>query len=293
MLFVVVIWIVLAACIGAVGGNKGRSGFAWFLLALVISPLLALFFVMAAADRRPASAQQPVITQPALSNRLALLRGDGQFRFPIVGESHYQQAISDVAGGYDKTGKRRVLVTAYLVPEPTNPYDPNAVAVEVRGSTVGYLARDVAPVFKAALARAGFGRATCDAVITGGWDRGDGDRGDFGVQLDTRMPFVFEAAPQRAPAPTSTGTSIGEYIRRGVIIVAVAAGAVGLGYFQWQARHQAEADAAATVTNSTVLTKETPPPPPVAPPAPKPKAATQKAKPKLDLNAPMNLVPVE
>lgn len=49
-------WLVLAALVGAVAGNRGRSGFGWFLLCTLISPLLGLLLVLALDDkRRPAS----------------------------------------------------------------------------------------------------------------------------------------------------------------------------------------------------------------------------------------------
>jgi phosphotransferase system glucose/maltose/N-acetylglucosamine-specific IIC component len=45
-LFIVVVWLGLAIAIGAIAGNKGRSGFGWFLFALLLSPLIAGFFLL-------------------------------------------------------------------------------------------------------------------------------------------------------------------------------------------------------------------------------------------------------
>jgi hypothetical protein len=41
------IWTVLAIVVGIVASNKGRSGFGWFLLSMLISPLLSGLLVLA------------------------------------------------------------------------------------------------------------------------------------------------------------------------------------------------------------------------------------------------------
>lgn len=38
-------WFLFAIAVGVFASNRGRSGFGWFLLSLVISPLLGLLFV--------------------------------------------------------------------------------------------------------------------------------------------------------------------------------------------------------------------------------------------------------
>lgn len=43
---VLVIWIILSAALWAFASNRGRSGFMWFLLSLVISPLLAFVLLL-------------------------------------------------------------------------------------------------------------------------------------------------------------------------------------------------------------------------------------------------------
>jgi hypothetical protein len=120
--------------------------------------------------------------------------GDGAFRFPIVGESHYQLEIEAIAGGRSEDGARNILVDAVLIPEPNNPYDPNAVAVKNENRTVGYLSRDTAKLFCRALEASGFEIVSCEAVINGGWDRGPDDRGHFGVRLNAALPLRLQAA---------------------------------------------------------------------------------------------------
>jgi hypothetical protein len=60
---IVVLWIGLALLIGFIANSAGRNGFLWFLLAVVISPLLAgIFLLMAGAvkslDRRDAALRE-------------------------------------------------------------------------------------------------------------------------------------------------------------------------------------------------------------------------------------------
>jgi hypothetical protein len=125
--------------------------------------------------------------------RVAILVGDGAFEFPIVGESHYQAAIEAITGGKTERGAHHKC-TAVLIPEPTNPYDLHAVRIDIEGQTVGYLSRDVATFFLDSLSKSGFAAAVASAIIVGGWDRGDGDVGSFGVKLNAALPFVLSTA---------------------------------------------------------------------------------------------------
>lgn len=43
-------WFLFAVFVGAYGSSKGRSGLGWFLLAVLISPLLAALFCAIASD---------------------------------------------------------------------------------------------------------------------------------------------------------------------------------------------------------------------------------------------------
>jgi hypothetical protein len=116
---------------------------------------------------------------------------------PVVdaaGESHYQDALEHIAGGRTCFGVQTPLITAELVREPTNPYDPNAVRIEADGRQLAYVPKEDAPRFHTVIDKlAGQERrATCRARLTGGWDRGRGDRGSIGLQLLTgRRPSVW------------------------------------------------------------------------------------------------------
>lgn len=90
-------------------------------------------------------------------------------RTPVVGESHYQDALASIAGP-KRAGGVEVHVLALLVAEPSNPYDANAVAIHVDGAKVGYLSRDNAIDFKPLVAWfAARGQTpSCEAVVLGG-----------------------------------------------------------------------------------------------------------------------------
>ena len=115
----------------------------------------------------------------------AELPGAGTFEIEVVGESHYQRALEQICGGRSEESARFVT-TAVLVLDDDNPYDANAVRVEIDGHVVGHMSRENARQYRKKLKEAGHPRitASCEAIIVGGWDRGDGDRGHFGVRLD-------------------------------------------------------------------------------------------------------------
>ena len=62
-----------------------------------------------------------------------------------AGESHYQDALETVGGGRTCFGVRQPLITAELIREPANPYDPNAVRVEGDGHRLAYVPKEDAP----------------------------------------------------------------------------------------------------------------------------------------------------
>ena len=110
---------------------------------------------------------------------------EGHETLEVVGESHYQDALWRLVGG--NNGERvRYDVQAVLEPEPTNPYDANAVRVFVDAHLVGYLSREDAVVYLPGL-RALIERFGCaiglGGVIVGGGLRPDGP-GMLGVFLD-------------------------------------------------------------------------------------------------------------
>ena len=125
---------------------------------------------------------------PAMGRRIvaqAELPGPGTFEIEVVGESHYQEALEQICGGRSEESARFVT-TAVLVLDDDNPYDAKAVRMEIDGHVVGHMSRENARQYRKKLKEAGHPRitASCKAIIVGGWERADGDRGYFGVRLD-------------------------------------------------------------------------------------------------------------
>ena len=114
--------------------------------------------------------------------------GPGFFDVEVVGESNYQRAIAK-ARGRAAPGETALTQTT-LVLENNNPYDKQAVRVDIGGQTVGYLVRANARAYRNELKRNGHPNitATCAAKIVGGKPRPDGTDGLYGVILD--LPTV-------------------------------------------------------------------------------------------------------
>jgi hypothetical protein len=148
-------------------------------------------------------------TQAATIQEVRVLSGDEDLE--VVGESSYQPALWAICG--ERVGGERVRcpITAVLVPEPQNAYDPNAVAVFVSGQIVGYLDRQTAASYVRSLNElmASHGAYIgLKGVIVGGGQRDDGP-GRLGVWLDhDPNDFgVHRAAPLPAGRPQpGTGT---------------------------------------------------------------------------------------
>jgi hypothetical protein len=94
------------------------------------------------------------------------------------------------------------MVQAVLLPEPDNPYDPNAITVLIDGAKVGYLCRDDAHAYRPGLLALGTRYQTLIAlfgVVVGGGMRQDGP-GLLGVWL-SHDPADFGLTPIVPPPP--------------------------------------------------------------------------------------------
>lgn len=120
------------------------------------------------------------------------------FMIGIVGESYRQAALHALDHGRLRRGVR-VTLTASLIPEPENPYDPQAIRVDIEGAHVGYLSRADAvwyqPVFAALAAQQLI--AVARAKLMGGV----ADKPSIGVILDLDTPedLVRALAPPGQP----------------------------------------------------------------------------------------------
>lgn len=131
-----------------------------------------------------------VTQNPRITLARGFLDGDGSFWVPVAGTSYRQAALERLVGQREWHAKNNDVV-ATIILENGNPHDANAVRVEIYGEHVGYLPRDLAVRYRAMLRSSGRAAVAeqCLARITGGWQRGGGDCGHYGVRLDIALPL--------------------------------------------------------------------------------------------------------
>ena len=112
-----------------------------------------------------------------------VLEGDDLVR--VVGTSHYRDALLALTG---REGDEEVRMDKIAVfrPEPDNPHDPDAIAVEIDGRLVGYLSREENKRWNDVVAGRMVGS---EAMIAG---RG----GTTGLGVFLRLPTPTEARAQ-------------------------------------------------------------------------------------------------
>lgn len=82
---IVVIWLFFAILVGFVASQRGRSGFGWFIISLIISPLISVIIIALMPSRTATPSRAPATsTTPAISL-------EGQIRDRILEEqfAHY------------------------------------------------------------------------------------------------------------------------------------------------------------------------------------------------------------
>jgi hypothetical protein len=93
-------------------------------------------------------AQRPTLTaegwlMPANATP-AMNEGPGTYDYNVVGESNYNANLRAILReeGIDVNGGGEFQTGAYLLCEPKNKFDPNAVAVVISGKRVGYIPKE-------------------------------------------------------------------------------------------------------------------------------------------------------
>ncbi|MPZ57493.1 MAG: hypothetical protein GEU91_13530 [Rhizobiales bacterium] len=141
------------------------------------------------------------------ANDSAYIAGDGGYVIEVVCGSRHQDALEWLVRGRTED-PTDYACAALLVHEPENPFDPNAVSVTIQGVRVGFLPPEEAAGMVAAMEQWGFDRATCDAVIEGGWYHSADDKGDFGVRLDMNPDFAPTENVVVDLSPPQPGTAL-------------------------------------------------------------------------------------
>jgi hypothetical protein len=174
------------------------------------------------------------------------LNGSGDYDLEIVGESHYQDALARIAGG--RSGEP-IQCPAEIYLQPDNPYDPNAVRVEIGGQVVGFLSREMAVEMRKSLRAAGIGengqRASVEAVVLGGGDKfygvwldvdfEDEDDDDNDDDSPSSAPRPMAPPLVRTPAPTPMPTQSPESESFNVLYIAAVIGISVLVIIIWTA----------------------------------------------------------
>jgi hypothetical protein len=101
-------------------------------------------------------------------------------RLECVGESKYQAALTEIAGGKQHESQY-IDTNAEVRREPDNAFDPNAVQVFIAAKLVAYLSRVDAARYGPWMDAHGIPAMPCPAELRGGWRAGPKDEGNFGV----------------------------------------------------------------------------------------------------------------
>lgn len=120
----------------------------------------------------------------------------GHGRQQVVGEGHHKHELSRLANHYGGglTGEARVV--AVLVPEPTNPYDRNAVAVVIDEQLVGYIPSEDTAAYSVVLGPLAAAGTYLGVPARLWW----GDDGEFYASVTLHLPaasllFAVNAIP--------------------------------------------------------------------------------------------------
>ena len=131
----------------------------------------------------------------------------------VVGESNYRADI-EFAVGCRPEGHHDV-VDAVLIWEPTNPYDENAIAVQVAGRTCGYISRADSQRYRPVMEWCrdeGF-LPIVRADVRGGGQQGDGSWMEFGIKLYVASPDRLLGRPEPPqPVPSRDHPWLGQLI---------------------------------------------------------------------------------
>lgn len=67
---IVLVWILISILLWPIANNRGRNGAAWFVLSLLISPLLALLFLLASKDLSSTKSENSTQHEPQHKDKI-------------------------------------------------------------------------------------------------------------------------------------------------------------------------------------------------------------------------------
>lgn len=124
---------------------------------------------------------------------IPFLVGTAGYKINVVGESFYEASFLSLCGARTIAGVT-MEASARLTLQDDNPHDKYAVCVTIQGHPVGHLSRDDARAFRRLVRYGELSLSEvfeCAAKVCGGWDRGEGDIGAFGVRLNLKLGDEF------------------------------------------------------------------------------------------------------
>lgn len=117
------------------------------------------------------------------------IQSSGYFAIDVAGESFYPDSFAALCGPRSVEAVN-IAKRAQLTLQDDNPHDKFAVRVTIDGYPVGHLSREHARAFRRTVRYGELSKYEtfeCAAMICGGWDKGNGDAGNYGVRLDLTL----------------------------------------------------------------------------------------------------------
>lgn len=153
---------------------------------VVVLVVVAVAWALTRSGRKAPAARAAPVRAPDPVR----LDADETFEIEVVGESRFQHALEELAGGRTEDGVHVKVPAELMIVDDDSAGEK--VEVRLNGRLVGWLNEEDAETLIEAMSKTGLTRAKIqtDALIVGGWDRGPGDRGYFGVKLD--LPAMYD-----------------------------------------------------------------------------------------------------
>ena len=107
--------------------------------------------------------------------------GKNEFLQNVVGEKSFRENLIRIIKQNNAFQTGELFVNAYLIPEPKNDFDPNAILVQIEGYKVGYISRAETNEFHVLFKEHNLDALQVKARI--GWDINNAEP-LIGVQLD-------------------------------------------------------------------------------------------------------------
>jgi HIRAN domain. len=149
---------------------------------LLFGALLAFFIWRSNRKKQKATleAYQHALEYANAMNAAPYLKGDGSFSQEVVGESFYKDSFKTIRAYIEQNHPGEDEVVCFLVADPSNRFDKNAVRVMAGDLQVGHIPREVAEIVRGQLNNLGG-----SAKVTGRFHFGKHNS----VRLDMKIPL--------------------------------------------------------------------------------------------------------